>query len=168
MNIHPANGTISTDGDRASIQFERRFPHSIDKVWSGLTDPAQLAQWFGHAVIDGRQGGEILVEAGPQHIPVEVRRTKGRILVWDPPHVLEYEWRQAIIEESTLRFELVADGNATILKLTHRWLSLRNAQGFAPGWHAYLDRFAACLNGAEIADWTALFGKYQPHYGWKA
>ena len=93
-----------------------------------------------------------------------------QILVWDPPNVLEYEWRQAIVEESVIRYELASDGEGvdvgTLLKLTHRWLSLRNAQGFIPGQHAYLDRLAAFLDGAEIPDWCTRFNEVRPAYAW--
>lgn len=157
-------GNIVKEGDRASIVFERRLNYPIEEVWEALTDPEQLGCWFGHVVLEKRQGGSITVEAGPQHIPVEIRRTTGRILTWEPPHVLEYEWKQAIVEESTIRFELTTDGTTTILKLAHRWLSIGNAGGFVSGWHAYLDRLEAHLTGNPIPDWGERFGEVQSLY----
>jgi Activator of Hsp90 ATPase homolog 1-like protein len=64
----------------------------------------------------------------------------GRILVWDPPHVLEHEWRQGIVEDGVVRYELAEDGDATVLTFTHRGLGINNARGFIPGTHAFLDR----------------------------
>jgi uncharacterized protein YndB with AHSA1/START domain len=152
-----STGTIIKDGERATILFERRLPFPIEAVWEAITDPKQIAVWLGSAKIEGREGGTITIEAGPVSIPVEVRRMTGRILAWAPPNLIEYEWRQAIVEESTVRFELTRDGDGTILKLTHRWLSVRNAGGFAPGWHAYLDRLTAHLEGGAIPDWSASY-----------
>ncbi len=160
-----AKGTILKEGDRASIVFERRLNYPIEEVWESLTDPEELGSWFGHVVIEKQQGGTITIEAGPEHVPIEHRRTTGRILVWDPPNTLEYEWNQAIVEASTIRFELVADASGTILKLIHRWLSIHNAGGFIPGWHAYLDRLEAHLDDREIPDWQQRFGELHPLYG---
>jgi uncharacterized protein YndB with AHSA1/START domain len=168
MNI-PNSGKVIKDGDRASIEFERVYPHAIEDVWAALTNPEELAGWFGHVRLEAKEGGEIVVEAGPERIPVEHRRSVGRILVWQPPQVIEYEWRQAVVEESTLRFELKSQGTSTLLKLTHRWLSVRNASGFNPGWHAYLDRLAAQLAGDAVPDWEARYGELMPAYcGWTA
>ena len=52
----------------------------------------------------------------------------GRILVWDPPNVLEHEWKQPIVEDGVVRYELTADGDGTLLRFTHRGLGVRNAQ----------------------------------------
>lgn len=157
-------GTVVVEDNRAAICFERRYPHPVEVVWTALTEPSELAEWLGHAHIEGRVGGSVLIEAGPAHIPVEHRRVTGRVLVWDPPRVLEYEWRQKIVEESTLRFELEPDGAGTILRLTHRWLSVPNAGGFIPGWHAYLDRLDALLGGTAVPDWSARYGELRPLY----
>ena len=159
-----ARGTIVRDGERASIEFERRLEYSIEDVWEAVTDPEQLASWLGHTVSDRREGGIITIESGPQHVPLDLRRTTGRILVWEPPHVVEYEWRQMIVEESTVRIELAEDGDATLLKLRHRWLSASNAGGFIPGWHAFLDRLAAHMAGEAVPDWQTRFNEVQGEY----
>jgi hypothetical protein len=71
----------------------------------------------------------------------------GRVLVWDPPHTLEHEWRQRVAGDGTVRYELSRNGDATVLIFTHRGLNIRGAQGFVPGTHAYLDRPGAHLAG---------------------
>ena len=163
-------GQIVVDDDRAAIVMACRYPHSIEKVWAALTDPAQLSAWMGPARVDPKLGGTIVLEAGPADIPVEVRRMTGQILVWDPPNVLEYEWNQAIVEASVIRYELARDGDGanagTLVKLTHRWLSLRNARGFIPGQHAYLERLGAFLDGEPIPDWRTRFNDVQATYAW--
>lgn len=86
-------------------------------------------------------------------IPAERKRMTGRILVWDPPHVFEHEWNQRIVEPGVVRYELSPDGEGTLLRFSHRGLGVRNANGFRPGTHAYLDRLEAHLAGTEIPDW---------------
>ncbi len=86
--------------------------------------------------------------------PVETVRMTGRILVWDPPNILEHEWKQAIVEDGVVRYELRQDGDGTLLRFTHRGLGPRTASGFLGGTHAYLDRMEAYLAGDELPDWT--------------
>ncbi len=94
-----------------------------------------------------------MVATGPP-LPVEKKRMTGRILVWDPPRVLEHEWKQAIVEDSVVRYELHADGDGTLLRFIHRGLGARNATGFRGGTHAFLDRLEAYLAGDELPDWA--------------
>lgn len=148
------NGHLLVDGDRAVLNFERRLPFPIDAVWSAITDPAEREQWFGETIIDPREGGLIdMVATGPP-LPPERKRMTGRILVWDPPNVLEHEWKQPIVEDGVVRYELTADGDGTLLRFTHRGLGVRNASGFRGGTHAYLDRLEAYLAGDELPDWV--------------
>jgi len=152
MTAH--EGHITVDGDKAVLNFERRLPFPIEKVWSAITDPAERAQWFGATSIDARVGGEIeMVATGPP-LPPERKRMTGRILVWDPPHVLEHEWKQPIVEDGVVRYELSTDGDGTLLRFTHRGLGVRNAGGFRGGTHAFLDRLQAYLAHDELPDWT--------------
>lgn len=147
------DGQLTVDGDRAVLTFERRLPFPVEAVWSAITDPAERAQWFGPTTIDGREGGHIdMVATGPP-VPDDVKRMTGRILVWDPPHVFEHEWRQPIVEDGVVRYELRADGDGTILRFTHRGLGIRNATGFFGGTHAFFDRLEAYLAGDDLPDW---------------
>ena len=157
-------GTLEIDGDHATITFRRHLPHPIAEVWAALTDPAERAAWFGETVIDGRVGGTI--ETVPTEPPadVEAKRMTGRILVWDPPHVLEHECHQRIVEDGVVRYELAEDGDGTLLTFTHRGLSVRNAKGFIPGTHAFLDRLEAHLGDAPIPNWSERYAAAAPAY----
>jgi uncharacterized protein YndB with AHSA1/START domain len=148
------NGQLLVDGDSAVLNFERRLPFPIDAVWSAITDPAERGQWFGETSLEPREGGLIdMVATGPP-LPPERKRMTGRILVWDPPNVLEHEWKQPIVEDGVVRYELTADGDGTLLRFTHRGLGVRNASGFRGGTHAFLDRLEAYLAGEELPDWV--------------
>ncbi|OBI80606.1 SRPBCC family protein [Mycobacterium sp. E740] len=151
--MNDGQGRLTVEGDRAVLNFERHLPFPIETVWSAITDPGERAQWFGQTTIEPHLGGSIeMVPTGPPLPPDKMRMT-GRILVWDPPHVFEHEWRQAIIEDSIVRYELTADGAGTLLKFTHRGLGVRTAGGFLGGTHAYLDRLRAYLEGEPPPDW---------------
>ncbi len=71
--------------------------------------------------------------------PSRRKRMTGRILVWDPPRVLEHEWKQPIVEDGVVRYELHPDGDGTLLRFSHRGLGVPQCVGF-PGWHARLSR----------------------------
>ncbi|WP_433167580.1 SRPBCC family protein [Kribbella sp. CA-247076] len=120
MTTHDRHGVLTIDGDRATMTFRRHLPHPIEAVWAALTDPAERKAWFGETTIDARTGGTI--EMMPDEPPAapDAKRLTGRILVWDPPHVLEHEWHQRIVEDSIVRYELTPDGEGTLLTFTHR------------------------------------------------
>jgi uncharacterized protein YndB with AHSA1/START domain len=156
-------GRLTVDGDRATLTFERRLPYPIEAVWAAITDPAQRRQWLGETTIDARVGGAIeMVPTGPP-LPPDQKRVSGRILIWDPPHVFEHEWRQTIVEDSVVRYELRVDGDATLLRLTHRGLSVSNATGFRPGNHAFLDRLEAHLGGDVLPNWSQRYQEIAGH-----
>lgn len=152
------HGRVLVDNDRAVLSFERRLAFPVEAVWAALTDGDQRARWFGQTSIEPREGGLIdMVPDGPP-LPPDGKRMTGRILVWDPPHVLEHEWRQPIVEDGVVRYELRPDGpdgTGTLLRFTHRGLGRRNASGFRGGTHAYLDRLESFLAGEPPPDWLA-------------
>jgi uncharacterized protein YndB with AHSA1/START domain len=151
-------GRLIIDGDQAMLVFERLLPYPVDSVWSAITDPAERANWMGQTTIDARQGGLIDMVPTDPPIPVDNKRMTGEITVWDPPHVFEHVWNQRILgAESVVRYELHPDGAGTRLLFTHRGLAVRNANGFRPGTHAYLDRLGAHLAGDPVPDWSARY-----------
>jgi uncharacterized protein YndB with AHSA1/START domain len=158
------NGFIAVEGDRATLTFKRRLQHPVETVWAAITDPEQRAEWFGITIIDRRVGGmvETIVEGPP--LPSDQRTVRGRILVWDPPHIFEHEWNQTIVEKSVVRYELEAVGDATIMTFTHRGLSIPNAKGYVSGTHAFLDRLDAHLNGLDLPEWRQLYAEVQRAY----
>lgn len=157
------NGTIETDGEAAVIRFERHLPFPIEDVWAAITDPEQRGAWFGETVLDVEAGTIEMLPEDPPAAP-DAKRLTGRILVWDPPHVFEHEWRQRIVEDGVVRYELSETATGTLLRFTHRGLSVRNARGFIPGTHAFFDRLDAHLAGAEPPDWQERYAAVAPAY----
>ncbi|MFJ6568942.1 SRPBCC family protein [Streptomyces sp. NPDC091292] len=157
-------GELLVDGEQAVLRFERHLAYPVEAVWDALTDPAQRAAWFGETSIDGRTGGAIDMLPSDPPVPDAHKRMTGRILVWDPPHVLEHEWTQSIVEDGVVRYELAREGDGTLLRFTHRGLSARNAKGFAPGTHAYLDRLEAHLAGTGLPAWGERYKEVAGEY----
>ena len=132
-------GAFEQRDDRLDMRFERHYPRSIEKVWSALTDPARLNDWMGAAYVEPRVGGRYeLMRDGPNPMT-------GHILIWEPPHVLEFAWSNAHAPESTARFELSSEGGGARLIFTHRGALFVNRALMLPGWHFFFERLAALL-----------------------
>jgi uncharacterized protein YndB with AHSA1/START domain len=166
------NGTLLEEGDYATLTFRRVYRHRPEEVWEAIATPEGLREWLmcTHAVIEGRAGGRIdLVSGFPGY------RSTGRILVWEPPRVLEYEWNVAPVpempqgQEAIFRYKLSPDGDATRLVVTYRRITRPTARGFLPGTHAFLDRLETQLAGQPLPDWQARFGELRAQYAeWSA
>jgi uncharacterized protein YndB with AHSA1/START domain len=162
MSEREGFGTITpVDATHATIRFERRLPAPIERVWAAITEADQLATWLAASSLDLRAGGEVehvFDPAGPGG------RVTGTILRVEPMTLFEYEWRFLGEPDSILRYELVADGDTTVLTLTHRLLGSDQVSGYGAGWHAYLDALAAVLARTEAPDWGSRFAAVRAVY----
>lgn len=159
-------GTLTFEGEYATLTFERRIRHPVDAVWEVLTEPEHLALWYmTKARIDARPGGTIDFRTGPAQV-----HATGKILRWEPTRVFEHEWNvepQKDLpkgERSIVRWELTPDGEGTILRLAHRRLTRQTAITFVGGMHAFLDRLEDELDGAPLVDWTARINEVRAGY----
>ncbi len=164
MQIFDDTGTVRIEDDVATLIFVRRLAHPIERVWQAITDPEHRARWFGQTTIEPRAGGMIETDPDDPPVPTSAKHMSGRIVVWDPPHVLGHEWHQAIVSASMVRYELVSDGDGTVLTFSHSGLKPHDARGFVPGTHAYLDRLTAHLDGTVIPAWSARYAAVAPRY----
>ncbi len=106
----PADGTIQTSDEIAVIAFERRLAHPVDAVWAALTESDQLAEWLGPGTFEPRAGGEVAIRTGPEDRPALQRSMSGRVLTWEPPRVLEYEWVQPGLALSVVLWDQLGAG----------------------------------------------------------
>src|SRR5829696_3599983 len=149
-----SDGTLVVSGEIAVIAFERRLGHPVEAVWAALTEPDERAAWLGPGTLEPRAGGQVAIHTGPEDRSERQPVISGRVLAWDPPRVLEHEWIQPGLDVSVVRYELEADAGGTILRLTHRRSVTPGAFGGRAGWHAYLDRLAAHLDGLTVPAWS--------------
>jgi|SRR5215831_3074967 len=160
-------GTLAEDGQYVTLTFRRVYRHPPEHVWEAIATPEGLRAWLmcTHAFIEGRVGGRIEMVSGPPGY-----RSNGKILAWEPPRVLEYEWNVAPVpemprgERAIFRYELTPDGHSTRLLVTYRRLTKATAGGFLPGLHAFLDRLEAQLDGRDLPDWVQRFGELRAQY----
>ena len=85
--------------------------------------------------------------------------TTGSVLACEPPRLLEVTW--LLPDEPTTRLRVTLDERATgaHLVLDHTQLPPNQVGGHAAGWHAYLARLEAALQGDEPPAWDAVFAR---------
>jgi uncharacterized protein YndB with AHSA1/START domain len=148
-------GALRNDDERCAVRFERLYDFTPAELWSAITDPDQLARWLARAEVEPGEGGRISLDFDGD------ATEGGRILTWDEPRVLEYEWQFSGEEESVVRFELHPQEFGTLLVLDHRRLGRSSGMGYAAGWHAHLDALAGLH---ELSDWQRRFDQLMPSY----
>jgi uncharacterized protein YndB with AHSA1/START domain len=90
-------------------------------VWDALTDPGELAEWFGaEAEIDLRVGGTVRFRW-----PDGTER-RGVVVDLDPPRRLAFRWRElrtstsglTVGDATAVSFTLTAEGRSTVVAVT--------------------------------------------------
>lgn len=150
-------GTLRAEAGRRGVCFERRLDAPVERVWEALTSPDRLSRWLAPGTVEPSVGGEVLLDFG------EGGTVTGRVLCWEPPFVLEFEWRFSGETESIVRFELSSDGDGTLLVFDHRALAEAHAAGYSAGWHAHLASLSDYLEGGD-GSWDERFGSALPQY----
>lgn len=144
---------LLTDRTRPAVRLERRLADPPDVVWAAITERERLRAWF---------PCDVLVHGGAWIPGAEIRFTfpaevidmtlTGEVLEADQPSVLAFTWG-----EETLRFELSADGDGTLLVLTDE-LPANAAARNAAGWDSCLDRLAGLDSSPD--SWDERFRSY--------
>jgi uncharacterized protein YndB with AHSA1/START domain len=138
-----------------TAKFERHYHHSVEEVWSWLTDNDKLPQWFSELRVDElREGG--LIKFDMQDGTFE----EMTILELKPNSVLEYTWGEDIV-----RFELTQEQEGCCLLLIGKINALTNhTPKDLAGWHVCLEVIHALLDGRTIVsredEWKRWYEKY--------
>jgi uncharacterized protein YndB with AHSA1/START domain len=167
---HEDLGTVEEVEGRKTLRFERRLAHPVEKVWSALTDPEQLAGWLaaadelelavgGRVVLrwlntKGRKDWERYGVILPDEFDPEAEDVvSGTFTTIDPPRLLEMDTDAF----GALRWELSETGSGCTLTFTNT-LPEDFADEMAPqtlaGWHSHLDALAEALAGRPMVDWS--------------
>lgn len=137
-----------------TAKYERHFKHSVEEVWSYLTDNDKLQQWFSELRVDElREGGVIKFDMGDDTFE------EMRILELKMHSVLEYTWGEDIV-----RFELSQQQEGCILVLIEK---IHKITDHTPrdlaGWHVCLFVIDSLLHGYTIErkeEWKKWYEKY--------
>lgn len=141
------------------VTLVRDLPGPIERVWGFLTDPQLLSRWFSDGVIADHVGGEASLEMG----------ANGRVTAYEPPHLLEYTWDESDLSrgpifDTLVRWELADVDGRVRLTLTHKRLSELEAINHGAGWHTFLDRLSASVEGREPPDTMERYEHLQGEY----
>ena len=133
-----------SDG-RWTLVFTRVLRHAPDRVWTALTDPAELAAWapFDTERDLGTIGSTTLTMAGSP--PGEESTNQAEVRIADRPRVLEYTWGTDL-----LRWELEPMGSGTKLVLFHTISDREWGPKVAAGWHICLDVAERMMDGDPV------------------
>jgi uncharacterized protein YndB with AHSA1/START domain len=131
------------------VEHEIRVAASPDIVFRYFTDPAKMVEWMGtEATLDPRPGGVCRVN------PSGHAAMLGEFVEVEPPSRVAFTWGWetelfSTPPQSTLvEVSLTADGEGTVVRVTHRRLKPGAVAFHRAGWEHYLPRLALVASGA--------------------
>jgi uncharacterized protein YndB with AHSA1/START domain len=134
----------------ATLQYERIYPHPIERVWRAITEPAEIAAWFEPISLDLAAGGDWRMS--------EDGGWRGTITALDPPRHVRFDHAPGAPDCEPggyfeYRLEPVVGG--TRMLFTHYLPGVagglaRDPDGVAGGWHELFDRLTEWLDGEPI------------------
>lgn len=137
--------------ESTTIEREVAIAARPETVWELLTDPLEATRWMGtEARFDLRPGGEYRVDVVPGNVAV------GEFVEIDPPRRLVFTWGwesgawSLPAGSTTIEFDLIPDGECTLLRFRHSHLPGAEArESHAHGWDHYLDRLVEVGAGLD-------------------
>ncbi len=131
----------------SDLVVERRIAAPSEAVYAYLTDAALWARWQGErAELEPVPGGafSMHVRDGPS--------ARGKLVALEPGRrvVLTWGWDghpTVPPGSTTVEIELLAEGDATLVRLTHRGLPDDELASHRDGWEHYLPRLALAAVG---------------------
>ncbi|MBZ5751133.1 SRPBCC family protein [Metabacillus rhizolycopersici] len=147
---------IEKANDDHIARFERHFMHSVEDVWSWLTENKKLTKWFSElSVEDLREGG--MIKFDMQDGTFE----EMAIIELKTNSILEYTWG-----EDSVRFELYQEPEGCRLVFIEKIkvITPHTPKDLA-GWHVCLDVINALIDGKKIDsrqdEWKKWYEKYK-------
>ena len=177
-------GTLAVrDDGRFVLSFERDLNHPPERVWSALTEPDELRQWFPTDIEGERRLGARLrfvfrddaPKAEDMHEVLEhdPKDLEGEVTAFEPPRLLAYTWG-----DEDLRWELEPTGDGCRLAFSHTFDERsgiphpggprRRAARDASGWEVCFASLEALLDGRKGAPegaWEPLYESYLERFG---
>lgn len=156
--------TIERTADGGFIRYDRELAFPVEEVWSAITEPARLVDWWppfaADITVDLREGGSITFDWPDGD---DLQRLEFTILRLEAPMLLEHSHTSP---GSWQRYELEPTAGGTRLRATYFVPDPDMAveRGDVVGAHYGLDRLEAALSGQPIpVDYDA-FAALQARY----
>ena len=151
-------GRLGSADGRGVVRIEDRYDVGVEDVWSALTDPGRLAEWYGRVRGDLRPGGEYHADLGHWVGTgrVDACERAERLLVT----MRETDSPDATVVEATVTPD--ADGSRLVLQVRGLPLDLVGAYGV--GWQIHAENLAAHLAGRGRVDSEARWAELTPAY----
>ncbi|MFC3862289.1 SRPBCC domain-containing protein [Deinococcus antarcticus] len=130
------------------VHIERVLPAPPERVWQAISNPAEVSQWLTPTEMTPGAGGHI-----SHYFENDDHVREGKILIWDEPCTLEYQWIFKGEEPSILRFDLAPHPQGTLLTLRHRLLPTHLTGEYRAGWLAHLDRLEGSFTNSIPDFW---------------
>jgi uncharacterized protein YndB with AHSA1/START domain len=166
--IDGSSANLGTVIDKNTVRFERLLPGSVEQVWQYLSQPDRISEWLATANLEPRVGGRVELNFDTEEMPerkVNGARIRGLVSRFEAPHTLAYSWidTQTALESNVL-FELTAQGDETMLVLTHSRLPEDRMHEVMAGWHTHLEVLIARLKDLVPPDFAKTFQQLLPIY----
>ena len=129
---------LNRAGDGWELTLGRHFNHAPERLWTMITDPAQLAKWS--PIVPDRpltSAGPAVSRENPDDDPVAAD-----VIEADPPRLLVHRWGS-----DELRWLISPDGAGSLLELRQRFVSREMAGSYGAGWRICLGTLAVQDDG---------------------
>lgn len=139
--------------ETATVTVERRFAAPPEKVFDAWLDADCLGQWLfrtptgelTRVAVDARVGGRFQVD---ERRDGEITAHHGEYVELDRPRRLAFDFWTSFSEERTrVTIDIAADGDGSLLTLTHAGVWTDWADKTRQGWTMILDGLASALTG---------------------
>ena len=153
-------GTFVTVDGQPGVQFDVELSAPLEEVWSAVTEPHQVSQWFPSTLVfEPTVGGEVRFSGDPH-----MDDLKGRVLDYEPRKRFAFTWGASTVSFTLSRVEL----NATRFVLLNLLESSNEAARNAAGWQVCLEQLELLLregkaqgpHGQAGADWRSVYEAY--------
>jgi len=174
MTSSPRPGTRVLDSLRSAdgkgvVRIEDRYDTTIDDLWSALTDPGRLADWYGQVEGDLRPGGQFRLHVKDADADatggVEACQPSRRLQVMTRETDESYQRGKGVPPyDEALEATLTSDGDQTILIIEVRGMPLEAIAFYGVGWQIHAENLAAYLAGRERGNTKARWDDLVPAY----
>lgn len=126
----------------AIIRLEQRYSQPPAAVWRVLTTPELFARWWAAGDIQPHVGHRFELDMG------RWGKQQCEVLAVEPERLLSIRFAAGQLD-TTITWQLTAEGTGTLLRFTHEGFDLNSPlgksalEGMRPGWPGLLARIAS-------------------------